>query len=289
MSGGRDHRAITLVELLVALAIVSILSGLSLVAVQRAREAARRATCTSNLRQLGLGLLGYHNSHQRFPSGRVADSGPYPAMSWSVQTYAYLDEEPLWLQAIKDYAASKRFELHAGFGHPVSTFSCPSDGRADTAHLTRFMYLVAPTNYLGVLGTDFNTDDGVLFLDSRIRIRDISRGTTHTLLVGERPSSQDYYWGWLYAGEGQNATGSGDMTLGVKEINSRIDLAERCPLNRLTFRPGDLADPCSVLHFWSMHPGGAHFVYADGHVAFKSYDSHKVLEKEAIRSKRGTP
>ena len=38
-----------------------------------------------------------------------------------------------------------------------------------------------------------------------------------------------------------------------------------------------------------MHPGGAHFVYADGHVAFKSYDSRKVLENEAIRSKQGTP
>ena len=82
------------------------------------------------------------------------------------------------------------------------------------------------------------------------------------------------------------ATGTGDMVLGMNEINTGYDITANCPLARLTFRPGELAQSCSILHYWSMHTGGALFLYADGHVAFKSYNGGAVLQKEARRNDR---
>ena len=281
------RRAITLIELLVAIGIVSILSALSLTAVQRAREAARRATCQNNLRQIGIALLGHHENQGSFPPGRGAQNGPFPAMSWAVRIYPGLEQEELWRQAIEDYrTAPRQFPFHRGFGHAVSIFSCPSDGRADSAHLSRNRYVAALNSYQGVLGTDYKTSDGVLFVGSRVRIRDIPDGTSHTLLVGERPPSFDYYWGWLYGGEGQGRTGSADLVLGTNELNSRVDIFSGCGLDRLTFQDGDLENPCSTLHFWSMHPGGALFLYVDGHVEFKTYGAADELIREGRRDDR---
>ncbi len=284
------RRGITLIELLVAIGIVTILGGLSLAAVQRAREASRRAACANNLRQIGLGLLAHHNTHGRFPPGRGGQKSPYPAMSWAVWIYPQLEYEELWYQAVQDYSKVRvQFPFHRGFGHALRLFSCPSDGRADMAHLTRNRYVAALTNYVGVLGADYRTSDGVLFLGSRIRIRDIPDGTSRTLIVGERPPSRDLWWGWLYAGEGQGRTGSADFVLGVNEINSKMDIFSTCPVERLTYREGDILDPCSPLHYWSMHPGGAWFLYVDGHVEFKAYGAAAELLRAARRDDRVRP
>ena len=281
------RRGITLIELLVAIGIVSILAGLALTAVQRAREAARRSACGNNLRQIGIALLSHHEKHGRLPPGCGARDGPYPSMSWAVWIYPELEYEDLWHQAVRDYAIARgQFAFHRGFGHPVPLFSCPSDGRADSARLSRNRFLAALTNYQGVLGTDYLTNDGVLFLGSKVRIRDIPDGTAHTLLVGERPPSEDYFWGWLYGGEGQDRTGSADFVLGMNEVNSRTDTFRRCALDRLTFRDSTLENPCSTLHFWSMHPGGALFLYVDGHVAFHPYAAAEELIRAARRDDR---
>jgi hypothetical protein len=86
---------------------------------------------------------------------------------------------------------------HVGLATVIPTYVCPSDGRPFTTQVSQQSgHIVALTSYLGVLGKDVLTLDGVLFADSRTRIADITDGTSNTLLVGERPPSADYQFGW---------------------------------------------------------------------------------------------
>ena len=285
-----SRRGLTLVEVLVVIAILSILSGLSLAAVQRAREAARQAQCKNNLRQIGIALLGHHNNYQRFPDGNGAVGSGTPYRSWSVAIYPYLEEEELAKSSKRDFVVSKRFSRHEGFRIPLRIFSCPSDGRADEPHLSRNNVIVALTNYLGVEGIDLERRDGILFHGSRVRIRDIVDGTSQTVIVGERPASSDLWYGWLYGGLGQGGTGSADTVLGVVEQNRRLDrMMTPCALDRVPYGPSSLDDPCHVLHFWAFHPAGAHFLYADGHVERIAYEAEDVLRRAATRNRRHDP
>jgi prepilin-type processing-associated H-X9-DG protein len=169
---------------------------------------------------------------------------------------------------------------HTGMTTPVGLYGCPSDPHAGAIHWTHQNRLVTITNYLGVNGTNYLTEDGIFYRDSRTRMRDIQDGTSHTLLAGERPPSPDFWYGWWYAGYGQDGTGSVDMLLGVNEIRGDVDYKsylEDCPAGPYEFQQGDPDRMCSALHFWSHHPGGAHFAFADGSLRFMSYESAPLM------------
>jgi type II secretory pathway pseudopilin PulG len=90
LSRGRRVRGVTLVEMLVVVAITGGLVGLLLPAVQQARESSRRSQCLNNLRQIGIGLLGFHNARDCFPPNVNS-----PRCFWTAQLLPYLDENPL--------------------------------------------------------------------------------------------------------------------------------------------------------------------------------------------------
>jgi prepilin-type N-terminal cleavage/methylation domain-containing protein/prepilin-type processing-associated H-X9-DG protein len=287
------HRrsAFTLVEMLVVIALIAVLIGLLLPAVQKVRAAASRIQCANNMKQIGLALHLHHDALGRLPSG-INGSGPeqpWPYMAWSARLLPYLEQEPLWQTALSAYQVHRvpyDNPPHVGFGTPLRVFACPDDERSMTVDYTHKGRRPALTSYVGVVGTAYDRTDGVLFRDSRVRLTDIRDGTSNTLAVGERPPSADRWYGWWYAGFGQLGTGSPDMLLGARERNIGNEYTASCAPGPYHFSPGRVEEQCDVFHFWSLHSGGAHFLLADGAVRFLTYDADAILPALATRAGR---
>jgi prepilin-type processing-associated H-X9-DG protein len=134
-----------------------------------------------------------------------------------------------------------------------------------------------------VNGRDAFHEDGVLFLDSAVRLTDVTDGTSNTLAVGERPPSADLILGWWYAGWGQAKDGEGDMVLGARTRNHSI-YGRGCPSGPFEFQPGSFGNQCDAFHFWSPHSNGANFLVCDGSVRFLSYSANRILPALATRA-----
>ena len=286
------RRASTLIELLVAIAILATLVGLLLAAVQRARESAARLKCQNNLRQLALGLHQFHDTHNALPPGHrsLFNRDLMPLSGWTLSVLPYVEQQALYDQARSAY---RRLPLpwfnppHTGMSTVVPAFICPSDYRVVTPQTAaRSKRLVAFTSYLGVSGTNTQAKDGVLYQDSRTNLLAITDGTSSTLLLGERPPSADFQLGWWYAGIGQRFTGSGDTILGVREPNLLpIVSGSKCGPGNYPYIPaGGFDDPCGQFHFWSPHSGGANFAFCDGSVRFLAYSANPIMPALATRA-----
>lgn len=308
-------KGFTLVELLVVIAIIGILVGLLLPAVQAAREAARRTQCVNNLKQQALGLHMHHDAFKRFPSahqhGVTASGGNWyssfqrkPAPGGLQPPFPsgtrYPAEGPFWswITRIAPFMEfgnqTNRFNIKGWpwFNLDANgvnleavinpTFSCPSDirgGQLDSSGQ------YALTSYLGVSGTnqfaEAGGQDGMLYINSGVKMGHISDGTSNTLMVGERPPSNNLDYGWQWAGAGDFPHfGAADVVLGVHERPGSGCGGNCTPSNVMTsqpdfFRPGTVNDPDDLhrYHFWSLHPGGANWALADGSVRFISYSA----------------
>ena len=284
------RRGFTLIEMLVVIAIIAVLIALLVPAVQKVRDAAARAQCSNNLKQIGLASHLFHDANKVLPAGVRYQRGtdPYQFMSWLTQMLPHLDQGPLWLttqQAYQQAASPFDNPPHVGLATPIAVFVCPMDTRASQPQFSqRDNYMVAFTCYLGVSGKDLTTCDGVLYPDSHVRMTEITDGASNTLLAGERPPSTDFHYGWWYAGAGQRSTGSLDMLLGVFEQNTLPVTVGSCAPGSYPFSPGDLGNQCDMFHFWSLHSGGAHFLFADGTVRFLSYSAAPLLPALASRA-----
>jgi len=196
MNPHRFRLAFTLVELLVVIAIIGVLVALLLPAVQAAREAARRLACNNNLTQVAMATQNYELAHEVLPPGVVDKPGAKIAQkpaglhhSWLTQIAPYLGHQNVAREI--DYATSvyDKKNLKAR-KYTMSVLSCASDPGPYWAR----------TNYAGVYhnveAPISETNNGVLFLNSRIAYDDILDGASQTLLVGEKPRTGKSL-GWM--------------------------------------------------------------------------------------------
>ncbi|PQO36560.1 DUF1559 domain-containing protein [Blastopirellula marina] len=147
--GNRSRSGFTLVELLVVIAIIGILVGLTLPAVQSAREAARRAQCTNNLKQIGLALINYESAHKTLPVESTVSPGSLPHnFSWISQILPQLEATALADSFNTKVPASAAANVPY-LKTKLEFLTCPSDPNGDPADE---LGNIAPTNYSGAQG-----------------------------------------------------------------------------------------------------------------------------------------
>jgi len=208
-------RGFTLIELLVVIAIIGILIALLLPAIQAAREAARRATCINNLKQLGLALHNHHDSSKKFPSScTLTGAGVQNGWSWLTFLLPFCEQEVLYEQLrVKSNPTPGLNTTPLAFVTEISAFECPSysgpkfaspDATPPNGALTQYKAIGAthagslalakggpglgPTGTLGYAGT---LPDGALFPGVEPNIATLSDGTSNTVMAGETVEGKD--------------------------------------------------------------------------------------------------
>lgn len=198
----------TLLELLVVVGIISLLAALLLPAVQRAREAARRIQCSNNLRQMGIAASMYLEvSGSTLPPSFVMrrDANGNPLMStWSFhgRMLPYLEQEAGYLLSNYDLPP-ETYENSTACSRAIGMFYCPSDPNAYEGSYELFSAKVFGSNYGWCVGDwyvapplwtlqSFRNPKGAFYVNSSVRLRDISDGLTKTMLASEVKVNQRF-------------------------------------------------------------------------------------------------
>jgi type II secretory pathway pseudopilin PulG len=239
--------AMSLVELLVVIAVIGMMIALLLPAVQAAREAARRAECQNNLRQIGIALHLYHDANGHLPVGctdkRVPRTNPSGRQfAWSADILPHMEEAALWKRI--DYSAAYDSTTNAAAAAAIlKVYLCPSTtrlaaGRAaalvrDSAGATS--YLAAAIDYGGIYGAAQVSPaaNGVFLYDHSVKFADITDGTSFTLALAE-----DTGRGWAMDGEWINGEN-------IYDVSNLINTQQHNEI-------------------WSDHPSGAMVLWCDG-------------------------
>lgn len=306
----RVHRGFTLIELLVVIAIIAILVALLLPAVQQAREAARRSQCKNALKQIGIALHSYHDVHNTMPPGYVSRgvSSTDPAsaetalgFSWATMILPFADYANLYETFNFSLDSNEPANLSSG-QTSLSFFRCPSDpsqerftmkdssGSTITDTLGNPLEL-ATANYVGIIGygsLSMTPGDpagpGILYRNSKVQFRDITDGTSNTIMAGERASVHQFDANnpsmkvdanstWYAAIPGIAPRSAGMMMMPMMtEASPSLILGHVGQPGMMGMMPMHNVhnNTNHIVHFSSRHIGGSHFLLADGHVIFLS-------------------
>ncbi len=278
----------TLIEVLTVIFVIGLLVAILLPAVQSAREASRRSACANNLRQLALATHEYEGMFGILPSGtplaNYPDVGVFPGPSLFVAVLPELEQQPLYNATnfnknIYTYANQTVHESALG------VLWCPSDPTVSVTVLYRGEYLDIPkgrflishSGYLGSAGVYYNVsidlsrlqavtaqDNGVFYVNSHVRLADITDGAGNTLLLGERafgklaPFEQQGF-AWWFDGFLGDTVFSSFYPLNPARLLASDPVVFGNDEPRHYIRSGSAS---------SFHPGGANFAFADGSVRF---------------------
>jgi prepilin-type N-terminal cleavage/methylation domain-containing protein/prepilin-type processing-associated H-X9-DG protein len=283
-AGGRRSSGFTLIELLVVIAIIGVLIGLLLPAVQKVREAANRIRCANQLKQLGLALHNYHDGNQLFPPGVMSyfydgTNPPYDRRCWEYVLLPYLEQDNIYRQNQASWGTGTYSINLPAQWMPISVLMCPSDP-ANVKNITSGATTPQASqgfhgNYVLCAGESYITPasdtrgmnlHGMFYAQSRVRIADVTDGTSNTAMGSELILSRDVA-GHDTRGRYANAVHSsavfttlyppnsslGDNTYFCQPIPQAPCLAAQSTSNQYTVAR-------------SYHPGGVNAVLADGSV-----------------------
>lgn len=303
----RSPAGFTLIELLVVIAIIGVLVGLLLPAVQQAREAGRRASCQNNLKQLGLAVHNYADANKKLPPGyrfQIPPGTASPvnstlrfsglgAWAWSAFLLPFLEEGAIYdrhAASLSDPAGVGPTGGSAanGLGTRPAVFSCPSDAELPVQGMNGF----GTSNYVANYGAHYGNSalttlghhggqqvgylitegwtwghSGVFHGNSAYRWKDITDGTSSTIMLGE-VSHLDRDWNkGRYGGLGGVAGNWACIPRQLKDDGLLMrDVHPDHPIN--TRFPDAMDWNHEHDGFGSLHPGGAMFVFCDGSTHF---------------------
>jgi prepilin-type processing-associated H-X9-DG protein len=276
----------TLIEVLVVIGVIGVLVGLILPAVNQVRATATRTRCQNNLRQIGLALHQYHDAHGRLPpeppSANPGDANA--TLSWMALILPHIEQDALYRTSIAA-SLSDPDPLHnlphVGMATVMPMYICPSDSRLREPLTDQFGVRAGFTSYIGILGIlprgTSRVKDGVLGGRPGVRFAEITDGLSQTIAVGERPPPDNLQAGWWYPGFNADGVGLRGPNNGIVLGGVFLFANAPCGSIRGTFGPGRTAVPCDRYHIWSLHPGGANLLLADGAVRFFPYAAEPTI------------
>lgn len=302
----------TLIELLVVIAIIAVLIALLLPAVQQARESARRSQCKNNLKQIGLALHNYHDTHKALPPGSIVvlnaaqTTANGHGWTWVASILPYVDQATLY-NAIQGPDGMGNEQGDQNTGKPLvlkttilSLFWCPSQQDVKNGAQKNGYQ---PSNYNGNMGTRIGdgSDDclsgsvvtipdmltkpwgcmngnGVFHMSSGVRFRDITDGLSTTIFVSEVPDTGGDAIGLFGAGcDRRLIFSNGADANPPDEMTEYLIAAEsNDPIN------GGAEEAAG-----SWHVGGAHFLMGDGSVKFLSQNMSMTIY-QAVSTRAGS-